>query len=244
MVDNTEENKLAVIKRDSNALMVNAEAGALDVVQKINDLTLLTASDAKKLVDAQPFILSTYTDVPEYRPLVIKLSSVLNDKSFPTADTKYWQCKKEAEVHFTQLVSEIYKYERCMVDIEEMDYIIASSEHQIASISLESVKDSLDPIKLGFELKRVKIKRQEYLFNMKLLEKSIKYRIQEIVDWAAISKKMMEPNCKYDTKNYNAHLTEGLYKTLQECINKAAGEDKAKYEAQLSTLRRLIKEMS
>jgi hypothetical protein len=111
-------NSVSVPVRDRNALMVSAEEKALNVVDKIGNLTLLTKTDITRLEKAQTFILSTYTDVPEYRPLVIKLSSVLNDMSFPTPDAKYWQCKKEAEVHFTQLVTEMYKYERAMVDIE------------------------------------------------------------------------------------------------------------------------------
>lgn len=232
------DNELAVVKRDANALMVNAESKALDVVAKINSLTLLTTNDALRLAKAQPFILSTYTDVPEYRPLVIKLSSVLNDGAFPTPDAKYWQCKKEAEVHFNQLVGEIYKYERSIVDVEEMDYIIASSKH-----SIDVNTEGIDPIKMGFEIRRMSIKRDEYLFNMKMLEKSIKYRIQEIVEWAAIAETMMAPECKYDTKDYNAHIAENLYKKLERDIASSDPASAMTYKAQLSTLQRILKDV-
>lgn len=229
---------LAVIKRDQNTLLVNAEEKVFDVVDVIKKITLLTPSDAKRLASAQSFIVSTYTDVPEYRPLVVKMSSVLNDKSFPTPDSKYWQCKKEAEVHFTQLVTEMYKHERSVVDIEEMDYTISSSERKI-----KENDSQIDPIKFGFEIKRLRIKREEYLFNMKLLEKSIKYRIQEIVEWAAIAESMMAPQCKYDTKDYNAHITQSLYKKLEADIVSTNDKDSMEsYRAQLSTLQRLIKE--
>jgi hypothetical protein len=231
------DTKLAVIQREPNALMVGAEHNALGVVEQINKLTLLTVADAKNLAAAQSFILSTYTDVPEYRPLVIKLSSVLNDGQFPTPDSKFWQCKKEAEVHFNQMVSEIYKYERGMVDIEEMDYVIASSERKIESDTID-----IDPIKLGFEIKRLKIKRDEYIFNMKIVEKSIKYRIQEVVEWAAISDSLKNA-CKYDTKDYNAHIAENLYKKLEIDINSSQDDGaKRNYSAQLATLKRLLLE--
>jgi hypothetical protein len=227
-----------VIKRNLNVLMVNAESKALDVVDKIKSLTLLTPSDATRLMRAQSFIISTYTDVPEYRPLVIKLSSVLNDGAFPTPDSKYWQCKKEAEVHFTQLVSEIYKYERAMVDVEEMDYVIASSNH-----SIDIKTEGIDPIKMGFEIRRLIIKRAEYLFNMKMVEKSIKYRIQEVVEWAAIAETMLAPNCKYDTKDFNAHIAENLYKKLEHDIAESDDATAVTYKAQLSTLQRLINDI-
>jgi len=233
---------LEVAVREPNALMVNVENSAKGVVDQIADMTLITANDVKQLAKAQTFILSTYTDVPQFRPLVIKLSSVLNDRSFPTADGKYWQCKKEAEVHFNQLVSEMYKYERCVVDVEEMDYVIASMEKQLK----ETVSvDKIDPIKMGFEIRRMKIKRDEYIFNMKLVEKSIKYRISEVTEWAAISESMMKPGCRYDTKDYNAHLAQELYMKLEQDINNAAkdgNKDVDNLKAQLATLQRLVKD--
>ena len=234
--------KLEVVVREPNALMTKVEASAKGVVGQIADMTLITPNDIKQLAKAQTFILSTYTDVPQFRPLVIKLSSVLNDRSFPTADGKYWQCKKEAEVHFNQLVTEMYKYERCAVDVEEMDYIIATMEKQLKE---EVTTDNLDPIKMGFELRRMRIKRDEYIFNMKLVEKSIKYRISEVTEWAAISESMMKPGCKYDTKDYNAHLAQELYTKLEQDINNAAADgnkDVDNLKAQFATLQRLVKD--
>lgn len=240
MMENNESNTversniLSTVKREHNVMMTKVEEPTFEVVNKISNLTLLTPTDIKRLASAQAFIISTYTDVPEYRPLVVKMSSVLNDGNFPTPDSKFWQCKKEAEVHFNQLVTEIYKYERCVVDIEEMDYIISSSEKQI-----KENDNKIDPIKMGFEIRRMKIKREEYIFNMKILEKSIKYRINEVVEWAAIAESTSH-SCKYDTKNYNAHITESLYLKLQNEIKNGDKETSDTYIAQLSTLKRLL----
>lgn len=223
--------QLQVINRGTNnQVLSGVDNSANDIIGSIVRTNLLSKEDANSLLVAKEFVLSTYTDVPEYRPLVIKLSSVLNDANFPTPDAKYWQCKKESEVHFNQLILETYKYERCIVDVEEMDYIIASLEK-------EKEETDKDPVKLQFEIRRLKIKLNEYLFNMKSIEKSIKYRIKEVSEWAAIANKMLKDNCKYSTSNYEEHITESLYKKLEN-------SDGDNYKSQLSTLKRLIVELS
>jgi hypothetical protein len=228
---------VAVPKRDQNALYNKVEASTSEITDKINSLTILTPADADRLAKAKAFVLSTYTDVPEYRPLVVKMASVLNDGQFPTPDSKFWQCKKEAEVHFNQMVGEVFKYERSLVDIEEMDYMIASFDK-----ALNEKLTPVDPMKLSFEVRRLRIKREEYLFSMKRLEKSIKFRIQEVVEWAAIANSV-EASCKYDTKDYNAHITENMYKKLKNDVENAGDADTKKmYSSQLATLERLLKE--
>lgn len=235
LVETKNNELLQVEQRPQNVLLTKIEETSFDVVEKISNLTLLTANDEKALADSKKFILSTYTDVPEYRPLVIKMASVLNDLQFPTSDAKYWQCKKEAEVHFNQLITELYKLEKARVDIEEMDYVIASQEKAITS----NLKD-VDPIKLQFEIRRLRIQREEYIFNSKRIEKSIKFRIREIVEWAAISNSL-EKSCKYNTSNYNEHIAENLYKSLQLKIDQCTNEeDKKNFIAQLNTLKSLL----
>jgi hypothetical protein len=228
---------ITVEKRQENQLLTNVGKESFDVVEKIKNLTLLTPSDCKSLDAAKSFILSTYTDVPEYRPLVIKMASVLNDGNFPTVDSKYWQCKKEAEVHFNNLVTELYRIEKALIDIEEMDYVIASQEHCLENTQIDK---GIDPIKMGFEIRRLKVKREEYIFNLKRMEKTVKYRIQEIIEWAAISE-YYEKSCKYNVKKYNDHLTEDLFKALQIKISSATSEEERKnFTSQLMTLRGLI----
>jgi hypothetical protein len=238
---NDTHNVVVVEKRQENTLLTTVSKESFDVVEKIKNLTLLTPQDGQLLEKAKSFIVSTYTDVPEYRPLVIKMAAVLNDAQFPTPDSKFWQCKKEAEVHFNNLVTELYKVEKSLIDIEELDYVIASQEKCLTNDQLDK---SIDPIKMGFETRRLKVKREEYIFHLKKLEKTIKYRIQEIVEWSAISE-YYEKSCKYNVKKYNDHITEDLFKALQIKINNASGDDeKNNFVAQLATLKRLISEHS
>jgi hypothetical protein len=228
---------LSVIKRDDNNVLTNVVEKSMSVVQLLQNISLITPADGKKLEEAKEFILSNYTQVPEFRPFAVKISSVLNDGQFPTEDLKYWQCKKEAEVHFNQLITEFFKYERCKVDVEEIDYTISSLENSKKyDDNVQNIK-GIDPIKVDFEIRRLAIKREEYLFNMKHLEKSIKYRISEVHDWFTISNRL---NCKYDRNSYESGLVEGLYRKYKKTYEDAGDLHKENARAQLDTLLRLL----
>jgi hypothetical protein len=119
-----------------------------------------------------------------------------------------------------------------------MNYLIASYKSAIEkNISL----DGRDPILLGFELERLILKKEEYLFNTKKVEKTIKYRITEITDWAKISKSL-ESGCSHSTKNYGEHFVESFYKTLEyEIANAKDSETKRNFTSQLETLKKVIR---
>jgi hypothetical protein len=79
-----------------------------------------------------------------------------------------------------------------------------------------------------------------------LTTKSIKYRINEVVEWSNIAQKMFSDKCTYDKTNYNDHLTENLYKKLEIDIKtcEASGANSDGYKSQLSTLKKLISSLS
>jgi hypothetical protein len=169
--------------------------------------------------------------------MVVKLASVLSDGQFPTPDAKFWQCKAEAEVHFNELVRAIHKLQALRVDIDEIDYKITSLQDTLSSnVSM----DGVDPKMLEFELRRFNIKKESFQFEFKLLEKNIKYRIEEVADWGAIAEKLTK-ECKYDTKNKYESLTESIFKRLEYEISRSSDEtSRKKYEDQLNTLKRLL----
>jgi hypothetical protein len=213
---------------------------AFEVVEEIKKLTLITPEEMEKFNDAQAFALTNFRDVPSYRPMIVKLTSVLNDVSFPTADKKYWQCKIEAEVHFNELVRDFFKYERSLVDIEELEYKI----HEIDRMLNKEVEPNanLDPNLITFDKKRLVIKKAEYEYNVKLLEKDVKYRIQEVIDWAFISEQL-KSKCEHSTTSYQDHTVKGHILFLKNMIKnpKVKDEDKRMYQAQLDTFERLNK---
>jgi hypothetical protein len=181
------------------------------------------------------FIISSFTDVPMYRPMVTKITSVLTNEQFPTPDKKYWQCKNEAEVHFSEMVREVFKYRRAMVDLKEIEYKIDNITRALDRGTISPGEPNLDPKLVEFDLDRMHIKRETYIFEIKSLEKQIKYRIKEVTDWNTIAK-TLEPSCKYSIKNYEDHAPETHYMYLKWHVEHAQTEEERKvYKAQLDT---------
>jgi hypothetical protein len=206
-----------------------------DIIGTLKSKQLITPHDIKLLSDAKEFAISSYTDVPQYRPMIVKLASVLNDAQFPTADSKFWQCKAETEVHFNELVRSVYKLEMTYVDVEQLEYEIQLLSETIQNDPKDSVSDRMN-------LKRLKIKKEQVEFEIKLAEKNIKYRIEEISDWYRIADKLT-PSCKYSTTNNSEYKIEDLVKRLEyETRTQTDPDKKLKFQYQLDTLKRILSE--
>ena len=223
---------------EKNEFAVAVDNISDEVVDQINKLTLITPKDVAELKKAQAFILQTYTDVRQYRPMVNKLTSVLTDGRFPTPDAKYWQCKAEAEVHFNELKRDTFKYNRAKVDVDELIYKIESIEGMLAGTY--AVTQQFDPNLVGFDLQRLKIKLSHYQFELKQLEKSIKYRIEEVTDWHKIAKDY-EGMCIYSTRDPNEHTPDTHFKMLMwQAENAKTDEEAEVFKEQLRTYQRLL----
>jgi hypothetical protein len=215
---------------------------AFEVVNEIKKLDIITPEEIRRLKEASAFALSNFRDVPTYRPMIVKLTSVLNDANFPTIDKKYWQCKIEAEVHFNELIRNYFKYDRSLIDLRELDYKI----NEISSMLSRDVEPpdgkKLDPNLLKFDQERLQNTKSQYEYELKLLEKDIKYRIQEVVDWSYISEQIAG-KCEFSTTNYQEHTIKGHILLLQNKIKdpKISPEEKRGYQAQLDTFSRLNK---
>ena len=230
-------NEVAVTKPQT---IIATEGIAFEVLDEIKKLELITLEDISRLKSAQQFAVSNFRDVPSYRPMIIKLTSVLSDANFPTIDRKYWQCKIEAEVHFNELTRDYFKYERSLVDIEEIAYKI----HEIERLLNKEIepKELMDPNILNFDKKRLIIKKSQYEYELKILEKDIKYRIQEVIDWAFISDQLVN-KCEFSTVSYQEHTVKGHILFIKKKLeNSETSEmEKKQLQAQLDTFTRLNK---
>lgn len=240
IIESTTSRILTTSTEVTSRELTQTSTTAFEVVEEMKKLVLITPDEMEKFKAAQAFALTNFRDVPSYRPMIVKLTSVLNDVNFPTVDKKYWQCKIEAEVHFNELVRDYFKYERSLVDIEELAYKI----NEINRMLNKEIEPSgtLDPNLLTFDMKRLSIKKSQYEYELKILEKDVKFRIQEVTDWAFISKQLAE-RCEHSTTSYEDHTIKGHVLFLKNMIShpKVNEEDKKVYQAQLDTFNRLNK---
>lgn len=213
-----------------------------EVFSEISGLSLITESDVKKLQEAKEFALSTYTDVPQYAPMVTKLTSILTDSSFPTSDKKYWQCKAQAEVHYNELQRAMFKYEKALVDLEEIDYKITVAEKLLEKEVTKGKAAQVDPVDLTFAIRRLQVKRKLYAFESKQLEKNVKFRIKEVTEWHTIAEGLKD-KLEFDPKNHDEHYGKFHYILLESKVRDAkTPKEKKVYQDQLDTFKRILDE--
>jgi hypothetical protein len=237
------DNKRNLIKRieaAKNPFIEESHNRSLEVLNKLNQLSLVTPNEVALLKEAEKFIMDCYVDVPSHRTLIQKNVGVLTDKRFSTPDAKFWQCKKECEVQFEELFESYINYQSIMVDIKEVLY-----NQELLKQKISMSEDDNEIITLNFNIERVNLKIQHLNMKMKKLEKEIKYRISEIADWFQIAEQW-KPKMKFDEHTYYKHELETLVLTLKsymsDCKQKGDSKSYNMFKDQYDTLQRIVNE--
>jgi len=237
-IEEFDKKVLSKIKADINPLITRSHDEGLSVLEEMNKISLVTPDDVAKLSAAKQFVFESHSEVPSHRTLIQKQAGVLTNGRFNTPDAKFWQCKKEAEVQFRELLRAHNKYRRACVDIKEILYKIEKLKTQ-----LEENDPNVDNILLEFDLERLLLRLEEYNMNLKILEKDIKYRIKEISDWHILSEGYKE-NLKHDEHNHAAHEIESFTSILVSEMHKAKkdGNESAvkMFTDQIDTLKSIL----
>jgi hypothetical protein len=222
-----------------NPFIQETTNNAYDVLNELNKISVVTPDEVQKLTAAKEFIFDSYINVPSHRTMVDKVVGVLTDGNFPTPDAKFWQCKKEAEVQFRELLRAYNAYQRGLVDMKEILYRIELAKQEMESPTSPNV----DPVLIQFDVDRLQLKLQDYSMKMKELEKEVKYRIEELSDWYNIAEDI-KGSLEYSDKNYNEHEVKRMFAILEHKISQAKQAKNEKAEAnftdQLNTLKRLL----
>ena len=120
--------------------------------------------------------------------------SVLNDISFPTPASKYWQSVREQAVFYDNLIDLSFAYRKNDVAIKKLELEIKTM--------LEWAET--DPVKaLDIELKQIEL--DEALFKRANMELAAKDRVREIKIWSQVKKDLVEKDPNFDTQNVNTH---------------------------------------
>lgn len=231
----TEEN-LTVYDNSSNKLIDQSSHNAFAVIDELNKISLITPTDVATLKKSQLFLMSTYTDVPVFRTYMEKYVGVLTNSRFPTPDAKFWQCKKEAEVQFNELLKAMLRHKALLIDIDEYSYKINDL--------VKNKETATHSFLVNCDISRLEVKMAEVKLHLKAVEKEIKYRIVEIGDWNDLSIEW-EGDMKHSKLDYAQHEVDSMqqYLTREIAAAVAKSDDKSAkiLTAQLDTLKALIK---
>lgn len=231
------EEGLTLFKESINKLIDQSSSNAFAVADELNKISLVTPAEVAILKKAQSFLLSTYTDVPVFRSFMEKYVGVLTNARFPTPDSKFWQCKKEAEVQFNELLKAMLRYKSLNIDIEECVY-------KINDLNKKKELDNVEhPTLVQCDISRLELKLAEIKLHIKSVEKEIKYRIVEIGDWNEIASEW-EGELKHSSSVYSQHELESMMKYLTHEISHAIDKKDEKsskiLSSQLDTLKSFI----
>jgi len=156
---------------------------------------MLKKEHNKFLKELKAELEDTHNKAQIYRTETEMRYSVLNDGTFPTKASKYWQCVREQNVFYMNLKEESYGYRKLLVEIKKLEKRLAKE------------KDDLEQELLEIELEQKLWEKQER-------ERNGADRVREVEHWSRIKKELDDGS--FDTKNVNVHQKETLKLQLQE----------------------------
>lgn len=155
---------------------------------------ILDKSDFDKIINLKNELQDTWVKKQIFRTETEMRVSVLNDAKHPTNASKYWQCIREQNVFFENLMALSFEYRKNDVQIKKIKKRI------------EEEQDDLEKELLQIEL-------EEKMYSKSSMELVAKDRIREIDLWSKLKSELDDGS--FDNKNVNAHQMESLQKQLE-----------------------------
>lgn len=170
-------------------------------VDKIKDVDILEKDDLTKVAKLSKELQRVFEVKQVWRTETEMRYSVLNDISFPTPASKYWQCVREQDVFFSNLIQLSCDYQKTQGELEllecEYDEIKGASKK---SKALRMIKDA--------EIKEKKFS----LMNMRLQAHD---RVREIDIWEQLKEEQMAKD-DFDINDVDKHQRESYRKRWME----------------------------
>ena len=141
-----------------------------------------------------PELKDTWTKKQVFRTETEMRFSVLNDGRHPTPAAKYWQCVREQNTHFDQLLETSFKARKVAVELEQVKRKLAKE------------KDDLER-----ELLQIDIEQK--IFAQATLELQARHRMREVATWSKLKKEFHSD--QFDDKDVNSHQAESYKLQLQ-----------------------------
>ena len=186
---------------------------------------ILDVEDVKEFKSLIPELKDTWKKKQVFRTETEMRFSVLSDNKYPTRAAKYWQCVREQNPHFENLMHLSFDARKNDVEIGKL------------RAKIKKEKNKLEKQLLQIEL-------EEKIYGKAGMELVAKHRMREVATWSKLKKEFHDGS--FDDKNVNTHQAES-YKIRLEHQKATLTPGSSQPEVfnvlgQLDTLNRVIKD--
>ena len=186
---------------------------------------ILDVEDVKQFKSLIPELKDTWKKKQVFRTETEMRFSVLSDNKYPTRAAKYWQCVREQNTHFENLMHLSFDARKNDVEIEKL------------RTKIKKEKDKLEKQLLQIEL-------EEKVYGKASMELVAKHRMREVATWSKLKKEFHDGS--FDDRDVNTHQAQS-YKIRLEHQKATLTPGSSQPEVfnvlgQLDTLNRVIKD--
>ena len=186
---------------------------------------ILDVEDVKEFKSLIPELKDTWKKKQVFRTETEMRFSVLSDNKYPTRAAKYWQCVREQNTHFENLMHLSFDARKNDVEIEQL------------RAKVKKEKDKLEKQLLQIEL-------EKKIYGKAGMELVAKHRMREVATWSKLKKEFHDGS--FDDKDVNSHQAES-YKIRLEHQKATLTPGSSQPEVfnvlgQLDTLNRVMKD--
>ena len=186
---------------------------------------ILDKDDVKSFKKLIPELQDTWMKKQMFRTETEMRFSVLSDNKYPTRAAKYWQCVREQNTHFENLMHLSFDARKNDVEIEKL------------RVKIKKEKDKLEKQLLQIEL-------EEKVYGKASMELVAKHRMREVATWSKLKKEFHDGS--FDDRDVNTHQAQS-YKIRLEHQKATLTPGSSQPEVfnvlgQLNTLDRVIKD--
>ena len=170
-------------------------------VTKIRDGNILEKDDMKSVSKLTVELQRCFEVKQMWRTETEMRYSVLNDVSFPTSASKYWQCVREQNVFWEQLVELSCNYQKTQGELELLEIVF------------DDIKGNNKKSNAQRKIKDAEIKQKQFgLMNMRLQGHD---RVREIKLWEKIKNELTAKE-DFDINDVNKHQADSYAKRWEK----------------------------
>ena len=186
---------------------------------------ILDRQDVQQFKKLIPELKDTWRKKQMFRTETEMRFSVLSDNKYPTRAAKYWQCVREQNTHFENLMHLSFDARKNSVEIKKLQ---------------KKIKQEKDPL----EKQLLQIDLEQKVYNQASMELVAKHRMREVATWSKLKKEFHDGSF-YD-RDVNTHQAES-YKIRLEHQKATLTPGSSQPEVfnvlgQLDTLNRVMKD--